>query len=220
MRSDIVSFPDVRVVRLEGDRATSLDVELHRRHFESSSILVNGLGLTETGLVRQFFVDRKTTIEPGVLPVGYPVRDMEVLIVDDNADEVPRGTHGEIAVRSQYLALGYWNEPELTSERFLKGGGDARTYLTGDLGRIRDDGCLEYLGRRDGALKILGNRVEPAEVEAELVRLPGVKDAAVTDPRRSSRRRTTRGVPCRGRRPIARALATCALRSDSACRAT
>ena len=177
--SDGGRFPDVRLVRLEGDRATSLDVELHRLHFESDSILVNGLGLTETGLVRQFVVARETAVEQGVLPVGYGVRDMDVLIVDDHADEIPHGVHGEIAVRSRYLALGYWDDPELTSERFLQSG-EARTYLTGDLGRIRDDGCLEYLGRRDGGLKILGNRVEPAEVEAELVRLPGVKEAAVT----------------------------------------
>ncbi|MDH5281524.1 MAG: AMP-binding protein, partial [Thermoleophilia bacterium] len=178
LHSDVRSFPDVRVVRLEGDRAASLDVDLHRRHFGGGSVLVNGLGLTETGLVRQLFVDREMAIEQGILPVGYPVRDMKVLIVDDNADEVPPGASGEIAVRSPYLALGYWNEPELTGERFLKVG-EARTYLTGDLGRIRDDGCLEYLGRRDGGFKILGNRVEPAEVEAELVRLSGVKEAAV-----------------------------------------
>ena len=107
---------------------------------------------------------------------------MDVLIVDDDAEAVPAGSPGEIAVRSRYLALGYWNEPDLTDKRFLSDGedGELRMYLTGDLGRFRDDGCLEYLGRRDGELKILGNRVEPAEVEAELIRLPGVKDAGVT----------------------------------------
>ena len=177
-RGDVQSFPDVRVVRLEGDRAAWHDVELHRRHFGSGSVLVNGLGLTEAGLVRQLFVDRELPAGRGLLPVGYPVKDMEVLVVDEDGEPVPPGAPGEIAVRSSYLALGYWNEPELTDERFL-GAGPHRTYLTGDLGRIRADGCLEYLGRRDGALKILGNRVEPAEVEAELVRLPGVKEAAV-----------------------------------------
>jgi amino acid adenylation domain-containing protein len=178
LRGEVGSFPDVRVVRLEGDRAASLDVELHRGHFDDDSVLVNGLGLTETGLIRQLFVDREVVVDPGILPVGYPVQDMEVLIVDENAEEVPPGAPGEIAVRSRFLALGYWNEPELTAERFLETG-CARTYLTGDLGRVADDGCLDYLGRKDGGLKILGNRVEPAEVEAELVRLPGVKDAAV-----------------------------------------
>ena len=59
LRSDAKSFPDVRVVRLEGDRASSFDVELHRRHFGNGSVLVNGLGLTETGLVRQLFVDHQ-----------------------------------------------------------------------------------------------------------------------------------------------------------------
>ncbi|MGL6279959.1 MAG: AMP-binding protein, partial [Gaiella sp.] len=177
-RGAVQSFPDVRIVRLEGDRATSSDVELHRRHFGAESVLVNGLGLTETGLVRQLFVGRDTPVDAGVLPVGYPVRDMEVLVVDDDGREVAAGVSGEIAVRSRFLAAGYWNDPELTARRFVASDG-LRTYLTGDLGRLRDDGCLEHLGRTDGGLKILGNRVEPAEVEAELARLPGIRDAAV-----------------------------------------
>ena len=67
-------FTDVRVIRLEGDRATWHDVSLSRRHFADECVLVNGLGLTEAGLVRQFFVDRGTTIEEGVLPVGIRFR--------------------------------------------------------------------------------------------------------------------------------------------------
>ena len=181
LRADTGGFPDARVVRLEGDRATALDVKLHRRSFRAGSILVNGLGLTETGLVRQYFVTPETPVDDGVLPVGYGVQDMDLRIVGDDAVEVPRGTIGEIAVRSNYLALGYWSDPELTGERFLEApDAPARMYLTGDLGRLRQDGCVEYLGRRDGELKINGNRVEPAEVEAELVLIPGVSDAAVT----------------------------------------
>ena len=204
-RGDVQSFPDVRVVRLEGDRAAWLDVELHRRHFGPGSILVNGLGLTETGLVRQLFVDRQLPVGRGLLPVGYSVKDMDVLVVGEGGEPVPPGAPGEIAVRSSYLAQGYWNEPELTDERFL-GAGAHRTYLTGDLGRILADGCLEYLGRRDGGLKILGNRVEPAEVEAELVRVPGVKEAAV--------------VTCDGRRGEGRLVAFVVADADHVLRAS
>lgn len=179
LRGQTEGFPDVRIVRLEGDRASSLDVDLHRRHFPLESVLVNGLGLTETGLVRQLVVDRNTHIQKGILPVGHPVRDMDVLIVDEHAQQLPPGASGEIAVRSQFLALGYWNQPDLTTRAFVSNDGE-RMYRTGDLGRLRQDGCLEYLGRLDGQLKVLGNRVEPVEVEAELVRVAGVKEAAVT----------------------------------------
>ena len=179
LRGQQAAFPDIRVVRLEGDRASGLDVELHRRHFEPGSVLVNGLGLTETGLVRQLFLDQETLVDDGILPVGYPVPDVDVVIVDEHAEELPLGASGQIAVRSAFLAQGYWNRSDLTERAFVDVGGE-RTYLTGDLGRLREDGCLEYLGRLDGQLKVLGNRVEPAEVEAELVRLAGVKEAAVT----------------------------------------
>jgi amino acid adenylation domain-containing protein len=172
-------FEDVRIVRLEGDRATSHDVELHRRHFPPHSTLVNGLGLTETGLIRQFFVDRETAVEHGVLPVGYAVEGMDIRLLDDAGASVATAGSGEIAVSSPYLALGYWRDESLTSTSFEVVDG-RRIYRTGDLGRFRPDGCLEYLGRKDGQLKVLGNRVEPSEVESELLRVPGVTDAAVS----------------------------------------
>jgi amino acid adenylation domain-containing protein len=171
-------FADVRVIRLEGDRATWHDVELAWRHFGDECVLVNGLGLTETGLVRQFFVDRDTKAGQGVLPIGYPVPNVEVTVLDEAGHSVAGGSTGELAVTSQYLALGYWNDPDLTNRAFPVVGG-RRSYRTGDLGRIREDGCLEYLGRKDGQLKVLGNRVEPSDVEFELMRLAGVADAAV-----------------------------------------
>ncbi len=175
-------YPDVRAVRLEGDRASSLDVELHRRHFGAGSILANGLGTTETGLCRQLRLTTTGPVPEGVLPVGYAVPDVEVAIVDEDGRPLPDGRAGEIAVRSRHLALGYWRRPELTAAAFRTDERDPtqRIYRTGDLGRLRPDGCLEYLGRRDAQLKVLGHRVEPAEVESQLLRLPDILEAAVT----------------------------------------
>jgi hypothetical protein len=84
-------------------------------------------------------------------------------------------------VKSRYLALGYWGRPDLTAEAFLPdpAGTDARLYRTGDLGRIRADGRLEHLGRRDAQVKIRGHRVELLEIELALQGLPGVRQAAV-----------------------------------------
>jgi amino acid adenylation domain-containing protein len=177
-----VDFPDVRVVRLEGDRASALDADLHRARFAPHCVLANGLGTTETGLARQLRIRSGDPVEGGVLPVGYPVTDVEVAVVDDAGAELPVGATGEIVVRSAYLALGYWDEPELTARTFLDdpAGGGVRTYRTSDVGRLRADGCLEYLGRRDFQLKVHGHRVDPAEVESALLRLPVVRDAVVT----------------------------------------
>jgi amino acid adenylation domain-containing protein len=175
------AFPDVRVVRLEGDRASALDLELHGRHFGAESVLANGLGATETGLARQLRTERGSLDGEGVVPVGYAVPDVEVAIVDDAGTEVPQGVSGEIAVRSAYLALGYWDDPALTASSFSPTGDPrVRTYRTGDIGRLRADGCLEHLGRRDSELKVRGHRIDAAEVEDALLRLPSVREAVAS----------------------------------------
>ncbi len=175
-------FPDVRCIRLEGDRSSRVDVDLYRRHFEPRCVLVNGLGATETGIARQFFIDHETDVDDGVLPVGYPVRDVDVFLLDEAGDEVEVGHIGEIAVRSAYLAPGYWRRQDLTEAAFHPdpGGGRLRVYRTGDTGRMRVDGCLEYLGRMDYVLKVRGSRIAPAEIESALLGLPEVEEAVAT----------------------------------------
>jgi len=209
-------FPDVRVIRLEGDQAYSTDAGLYQRHFSPSCILVNGLGLTETGIIRRYALTKESKVRNGPLPVGYPVEDMEVRILGDDGREVSTGEAGEIIVRSRYLAAGYWRRPELTSERFLACDvdPDLRVYKTGDVGRMRPDGCLEHLGRKDFEVKIRGQRVEVEEVEGALTGLSGIREAVVRvvgaesgDPRLAAYI-----VPSGGRKPhvvdLRRALAT------------
>ena len=173
------TFPRVRVVRLEGDRSARLDVELFRRHFAPGCVLANGLGATETGLVCRFLLDRETRLDGEIVPIGHPVEDMEVAVVDDDGKPVGSGEVGEISVRSEYLALGYWNRPELTERAFETDAGGGRAYRTGDLGRLRADGGLEHLGRKDSRAKIRGITVSLAEVEATLAGLPCIREAAV-----------------------------------------
>ncbi len=174
-------FPSVRVVRLEGDQALPSDVALFRRHFEQDCILAIGLGATETGLSCQYRIDAATTPPEGVVPVGKPMPDMGIVILDEDGRDLGRERAGEIAVRSRYLAIGYWRQPELTRARFQPDPNDpgVRLYLSGDVGRLRADGCLEYLGRMDLRSKIRGQWVDAAEVEAALARIDGVHDAAV-----------------------------------------
>jgi amino acid adenylation domain-containing protein len=178
LRGDRV-FPAVRVVRLEGDRAARLDVELFRRHFAPGCVLANGLGATETGLVRRFLLGRETPLDGDLVPIGYPVEDMDVTVLDDDGKPAAPGEVGEISVRSEYLALGYWNRPDLTARAFETDAAGRRAYRTGDLGRLSADGCLEHLGRRDSRTKIRGVTVSLAEVEAALADLPSIREAAV-----------------------------------------
>ncbi|WP_101790923.1 non-ribosomal peptide synthetase [Nonomuraea indica] len=121
--------------------------------------------------------------EPGARPpIGRPIANKRVHLLDEELDPVPTGAQGEICVGGVGLARGYLNRPAMTAERFLPdpyGEPGARLYRTGDLGRMRADGQIVYLGRADDQIKVRGVRVEPAEIEAVLMRQPGVRAAAV-----------------------------------------
>jgi len=157
------------------------DVERFQKHFSSQCLLVNGLSSTETGTFRKFFINNETEISTSTVPVGYPVEDMEVLLLDEDGKEVEPGQVGEIAVKSRYLALGYWNRPDLTDAVFSDDpdGEGTRIYRTRDLGRMSHDGLLEHLGRKDFQVKIRGYRVETSEVEKTLLELKDIKDTVV-----------------------------------------
>jgi len=104
-----------------------------------------------------------------------------VILLDESGRQLGFDEVGEIVVKSRYIALGYWQKPEVTRSAFSfdPRGGAERFFRTGDLGRIRPDGCLEHLGRKDRQVKIRGIRIEPAEVEAILVKHPSVRQAVV-----------------------------------------
>ncbi len=181
-------FPTVRLIRLEGDQAAKMDFELFRRHFSPACILVNGLGTTETGIASQFFMDRESIVESAHLPIGFPTPDVKLLLLDHDGQPIANGHVGEIGVQSDFLALGYWQNPELTQTAFASSSlpDSQRLYRTGDRARLGSDGCFEYLGREDFRIKILGQTVEAAEVESALTGLSAVKDALVVareDPR-------------------------------------
>ncbi|GGZ69927.1 hypothetical protein GCM10010371_32260 [Streptomyces subrutilus] len=118
------------------------------------------------------------------IPYGKPITNQRYYVVDATAHERPLGVVGEMAVASDVgLALGYWNDPERTGERFvhLPETGE-RAYLTGDLGRYLPDGSIEILGRDDFQVKIQGHRIELGEIEAVLRQDPEVEAAVVVAP--------------------------------------
>jgi amino acid adenylation domain-containing protein len=174
-------FPKLRLIRLGGESVYKGDVELYQRHFHEGCLLHVGFGTTETNLVRECFFNKQTECHTEVAPVGYPVEDVEVLVLDERGETVGFDAVGEIAVRSRYISPGYWRRPELTKGAFLPDPEDPRShiYLTGDLGRMLPDGCLIHIGRKDSQVKVRGFRVEASEVEAALLNLKGVIEAVV-----------------------------------------
>jgi amino acid adenylation domain-containing protein len=174
-------FPSLRLIVLGSETIYKSDVELYRQHFPPTCLFVATLGATEITHIRRYFVDQEVPLPDSVVPVGYPEEGVQVLLLDESGQEVRVDAVGQIAVKSRALSLGYWHRPDLTQARFLPdpNGGDERIYLTGDLGRMHDDGCLMHVGREDFQVKIRGHRVEVGEIETALLDHPGVKEAVV-----------------------------------------
>ncbi|HYG63424.1 MAG TPA: condensation domain-containing protein, partial [Thermoanaerobaculia bacterium] len=126
---------------------------------------------------------RVRDLPPGavMVPIGRPVANTSVHVMDRRQDAAPPGAVGELWIGGEGLARGYLNRPDLTAERFVPHPWAAgeRLYRTGDLVRQRGDGTLEFVGRRDDQVKIRGFRIEPAEIEAVLAGHPEVRECAV-----------------------------------------
>ena len=174
-------FPALRFFRFGGDVILPTYIELVRERISRDCEILVNYGSTEAGTVAHYVVPPGGRVEGERVPVGRPPDTIEVALLDEDGAPVPAGEVGEFVVRSRYLARGYWNRPDLTDAVFMADpdGSDRRTFHTGDVGRLRPDGLLEHLGRRDFQIKVRGFRVEAGEVETALMRLEGVRQAVV-----------------------------------------
>ena len=143
----------------------------------------NHYGPTETtcGVLTYPVREMDGSDSAATLPIGRPLPNTRVYLLDEHQQPVPLGTTGELYIGGEGVARGYLHRPTLTAERFLadpfeKGG---RLYRTGDRGRFRRDGSVEFLGRLDDQVKVRGYRIEPGEIEAALSSHAGVQTCAV-----------------------------------------
>ena len=167
----VLNYPDIPGLQwlgTGGEKLISLDPPKYR--------LLNGYGPTEsTVYVSSYYVERN---EPNI-PIGKAnANGTKLFVVGQDGKEVPKGTEGELYVSGPQVGLGYLNKPEKTAEVFVEWNG-VRCYRTGDIVRVREDGNIEFVGRRDGQVKIRGFRIELKEVEEVIRDYEGIKDATV-----------------------------------------
>lgn len=178
---DLVTFPDLRVIRLGSESVSWKEIVLYKKYFPKNCVLSIEFSCSEVNTLTQFLANKLTEIDFTV-PVGYPLEDKEILILDEKGAALGIGEIGEIAVRSRFLSPGYWKRPDLTVMAFTTNSREDERliYRTGDLGRTLVDGCLEHLGRKDAQVKIRGFRVECREVEMALLHNPAVDQVFVS----------------------------------------
>ncbi len=170
-----INYPDckgLKTMYTGGEKMSSFPLPHYR--------LFNCYGPTETIC---YVVYEEVKKQEENIPIGRPMKDIKAYIVKDGK-QVPRGEQGELWITGTQVGLGYLNRPDKTAEVFVENPFDkdpkyARAYRTGDIVREREDGKIEFVGRKDGQVKIRGFRIELKEVEAVIREFPDIKDVTV-----------------------------------------
>jgi len=175
---------DLRLILSASEPLLSDVPKAWRVELNHQAQLINMLGQTETtGIVTTHPILPTEDDRVSVVPLGRPISDVRIYLLDEQLRRVAHGEAGEICIGGPTVGLGYLNQPELTAEKFpfdpFSIVADARLYRTGDLGQLSADGTLEFKGRIDNQTKIRGHRVEPAETESVLLEHKGVREVVV-----------------------------------------
>jgi len=179
---DANGMSSLKRVFASGEALTTSQVKQFNKliNKETGARLYNLYGPTEATIEVSYY-DCPETEEIGIIPLGKPIDNIEIYILDQNNKLQPIGIPGELHIAGDGLARGYLNRSELTEEKFIpnpiKQG--QRMYKTGDLARWQPDGNIEFMGRIDYQVKIRGNRIELGEIESKLLDHEEIKDAVV-----------------------------------------
>ncbi|MNW26219.1 Linear gramicidin synthase subunit D [compost metagenome] len=179
-----IDLPEsVRAVIIGGERPSPERFAQWQRIAGDRVAWFNTYGPTEATIICTAFRAPKPDEQGGPfyeeVPIGKPIANTRIYLLDRNYQQVPPGVPGELYVAGSGLARGYWNRPDLTAEQFIPHPfkPEERLYRTGDLARYRADGNIEYLGRKDYQVKIRGFRIELEEVESTLAQHEGIRHA-------------------------------------------
>lgn len=180
-----VRLPEcVRLTVAGSEMVFAEGVKIWSRLAPVNSVLMNAYGVSEATITSTLYrhtLDQASGAE--ALPIGLPIANTQVYLLDRKLNPVPPGLAGELYLGGESLARGYHGRPALTAERFIphpfSTAPGARLYRTGDLARYRADGNIEFIGRVDEQIKLRGYRIELGEIETALNAAPGVKHAAV-----------------------------------------
>ncbi|HET6707371.1 amino acid adenylation domain-containing protein [Amycolatopsis sp.] len=147
--------------------------------FGPDCAIVNSYGPTETTIVMTLHPFDAATDTRGSVPIGVPTDNSTVFLLDAHGRFAPAGTTGEVCIGGAQLARGYLGRPDITRQKFVRLADGTRVYRSGDLARLLPTGELEFLARTDDQVKVLGHRVEPAEIVRTLESHPAVARAVV-----------------------------------------
>ena len=171
----------LRCIHSSGDALLAIDLERLRQVLPADCHVLSSYGATEAPALLQWFVPSKLPDDGPRVPTGYPLPGLALALLDESGNAAQEGEPGELVVRSPWMSLGLWRNGAVHPGAYERDERDpaAPVYFTGDVARRFPDGLVSMLGRKDRQVKILGNRVELAEVEAALRQAPEVLDAAV-----------------------------------------
>lgn len=186
----IATLPPVYLANINPDRVKTLRkiitagspaIRKHVEKWNKKVEYINAYGPTETTICATSFLCDERINGCNSIPIGKPIMNCRILILDKNKRLVPEGVAGELCISGDMLARGYLNRPELTAEKFTCNPyfPNERMYHTGDLARWLPDGSVEFLGRIDHQVKIRGYRIEPGEIEAMLLKHEDISEALV-----------------------------------------
>jgi amino acid adenylation domain-containing protein len=177
------NFKQLQYVLLAGERVLPGELANWYRIFGSRIQLVNMYGPSETTLAKVFYLIAQSDVNRNSIPIGKPIDGCEVFIVDKVLKSCSQGEMGEILIHTPYRTLGYYGDVEMTAQKFIPNlfsdDKNDLVYKTGDLGRLLNDGNIEFLGRMDRQIKIRGFRVELQEIENEILKYPGIHECVV-----------------------------------------
>jgi len=176
-------FKELRYVLLSGERIPPRELDRWYEIFDERIQLVNFWGPTETTMIKTFYFIGKADVDKERIPIGKPMKGARVIIMDEAMKVCKERIAGRLYIRTPYQSFGYCNAPGLTQEKFIRNpfNNDPADFLydTGDLGRLLPDGSIEFLGREDRQVKIMGIRVELEGIENVLIKYPSVDEAVV-----------------------------------------